>query len=233
MSKNLSENSQRLIVALDVSDFAQAKALIDQLSSEVNYFKIGLEAMMGGFYFDAIKYLKDKNKKIFADLKFYDIPQTVGKAVRNLAHHNVDMLTIHTTNHDIMRAAVENKGQTKLLGVTVLTSLDEKDLLAMGYDPKISLNELVQKKAALALEVGLDGVVASAMEAKMLRQNLGNDFLIVTPGIRINDTSDDQKRVVDVKTAIANGSSHLVVGRPITQSDNPLLAAKKFNELIM
>lgn len=132
-----------------------------------------------------------------------------------------------------MAQAASNKGKMQVIGVTVLTNLDQKDLGEMGFDPKISLENLVEKKTALALEAGLDGIVASALEAKTLRQKFGKDFLIVTPGIRLEAVAnDDQKRVTDVKTALTNGASHLVVGRPITRDANPKLAAKKFNEAL-
>jgi orotidine-5'-phosphate decarboxylase len=224
---------EKLIVALDVPDCEAAKELVEKLGDEVIFYKIGLELMMSEGYFELAKWLKAKNKKIFADLKLYDISETVGRAVKNLEKYKIDLLTIHTANRGIMRQAVENKGSTKIIGVTVLTNLDKTDLDEMGFDPQISLENLVIKKAALALECGLDGVVASALEAKKLRENFGKDFLIVSPGIRLEAVAnDDQKRVADVKTALENGCSYLVVGRPITRDADPQAAAKKFNKLI-
>jgi orotidine-5'-phosphate decarboxylase len=225
----------KLILALDFPDFdSHVKNLVEHLSDEINFYKIGLEMMMSGSYFEAIDFLKTKKgKKVFADLKFYDIPETVGRAVRNLSAYGVDLITIHTASHDIMREAARNKKQgTEILGVTVLTSLDQKDLIEMGFDPKVSLQELVIKKASMALEAGLDGVVASALEAKILREKFGDDFLIVTPGIRLEKTNDDQKRTATVLEALSNGASYLVVGRPITRSENPLLVAQKINQEI-
>ncbi|MBU6140824.1 MAG: orotidine-5'-phosphate decarboxylase [Proteobacteria bacterium] len=222
-----------LIIALDVPDFSSAKKLVDNIGDEGLFYKVGLELMMSGSYFELISWLKNKNKKVFADLKIYDISETVGRAVANLAQHEIDLLTIHTASKSIMSQAAQNKGKMQVIGVTVLTNLDQKDLSEMGFDPKISLEDLVEKKTALALESGLDGIVASALEAKKLRQKFGKDFSIVTPGIRLEAVSnDDQKRVADVKTAIQNGSSHLVVGRPITRDANPREAARKFNQLI-
>lgn len=222
-----------IIIALDVPDFASAKRLVEEIGDEGNFYKIGLELMMSGHYFELIEWLKNKNKKIFADLKLYDISETVGRAVANLAKYDVDLLTIHTASRGIMEKAAQNKGKMQVVGVTVLTNLDQSDLGEMGFDPKISLEDLVTKKAALALNSGLDGVVASALEAKNLRQKFGKDFAIVTPGIRLEAVAnDDQKRVADVKTAITNGASHLVVGRPITRDSNPKNAAKKFNEAL-
>lgn len=227
----MSKNS--LIVALDVPDISLAKKIVEEISDEAVFYKIGLELMMGGSYFELIKWLKSKGKKVFADLKLYDISETVARAVKNLSQYEIDILTIHTASREIMLRAAENKGKMKIIGVTVLTNLNQKDLNEMGFDPKISLEELVLKKTELAINSGLDGVVASALEAKNLRQNLGDDFLIVTPGIRLETLqNDDQKRVADVKTAIINGSSYLVVGRPITRDVNPQAAAKKFNQLI-
>ena len=222
-----------LIIALDVPDFSSAKKLVDEIGDEGNFYKIGLELMMGGSYFKLISWLKNKNKKVFADLKLYDISETVGRAVANLAQYEIDLLTIHAASKSIMSQAALNKGKMQVIGVTVLTNLDQKDLGEMGFDPQISLEDLVEKKTALALNCGLDGIVASAFEAKNLRRKFGTNFLIVTPGIRLEAiANDDQKRVADVKTALTNGASHLVVGRPITRDANPKIAAKKFNEAL-
>lgn len=222
-----------IIIALDVPDISTAKNLVEEIGDEGNFYKIGLELMMSGSYFELISWLKEKNKKVFADLKLYDISETVGRAVANLAKHEVDLLTIHTASRAIMRQAAQNKGKMQVIGVTVLTNLDSQDLNEMGFDPRISLAELVAKKTELALDSGLDGIVASALEAEVLRQKFGKDFLIVTPGIRLEPVAnDDQKRVADVKTAINSGASHLVVGRPITRDSNPKNAAKKFNEAL-
>ncbi|OFW80107.1 MAG: orotidine 5'-phosphate decarboxylase [Alphaproteobacteria bacterium RIFCSPLOWO2_01_FULL_40_26] len=223
----------KLIVALDIPDFSAAKKLVDELGSEVSFYKIGLELMMSGEYFSLLKWLKSKGKKIFADLKLYDISETVARAVQNLAQYEIDLLTIHTANRETMEKAAQNKGKIQIIGVTILTNFDTKDLNEMGFDPSVSLEELINKKTALALSSGLDGVVASGLEAKNLRQNFGNDFLIVSPGIRAQAiANDDQKRVCDVKTSLTNGSSHLVVGRPITRATNPRTAAAQFNKLI-
>lgn len=226
--------SDKIIVALDVENIEKAKDLVNQIGDEISFYKIGLELMMSGQYFDLIKWLKENNKKVFCDLKLYDISQTVGRAVKNLSNHDVDLLTIHTASSDIMKQAAQNKGNMKVIGVTVLTNLDQNDLNDMGFDPNISLNDLVLKKANLAIKSGLDGVVASALESKNLRQNLGNDFDIVTPGIRLKQIdNDDQKRVTTAKEALANGSSYLVVGRPITRAENPKLAAKEFIQSLL
>jgi len=222
----------KLILALDTPDFTSAKKIVEDLGDEVGFYKIGLEMMMSGSYFAMIEFLKSKNKKIFADLKLYDIPETVAKAVRNLAQYEIDILTIHAANYEMMARAAENKDRTRIIAVTVLTSLEQNDLNEMGFDTQISIEELVLKKAALALKSGLDGVVASALETKKLREKLGDNFLIVTPGIRLEAGNDDQKRTAGVVEALSYGASHLVVGRPITQSKNPKETARKINDLI-
>ncbi len=230
----MSESSDRLIVALDVPDISAAKKLVNEIGDAANFYKIGLEIMMSGSYFELVKWLKDQGKKIFADLKIYDISETVGRAVANLAQYEIDLLTIHTASRSIMESAAKNKGKMQVIGVTVLTNLDQTDLSEMGFDPAVSLENLVLKKAKMALDCGLNGIVASALEAPSLRQKFGNDFLIVSPGIRLQAiANDDQKRVADVKMAIANGSSHLVVGRPITREYDPRSAAQKFQEMIL
>lgn len=224
---------EKLIVALDIPDLAAAKKLVDDIGDEVIFYKIGLELMMSGGYFELVKWLKNKGKKVFADLKLYDISETVGRAVKNLAQYEIDLLTVHTASRGIMEQAAQNKGKMQVIGVTVLTNLDQKDLEEMGFDPNISLENLVIKKTEMALSSGLNGIVASALEAANLRQKFGSDFLIVSPGIRLEAiANDDQKRVADVQTALTNGSSHLVVGRPITRDSNPQAAAQKFNQLI-
>jgi len=229
--------SDKLIVALDVKRLDNAKKLVDILDDQVNFYKIGLELMMSRDYFHLIDFLHQKNKKIFADLKLYDIGNTVGRAVANLAKMPIDLLTIHIANRDIMKRACENKGNLKIIGVTVLTNLDDKDIIEMGFDKSLSIQDLVIKKTALALECGLDGVVSSALEANNLRKNFGDNFLIVTPGIRLNQedklTKDDQKRVATVNQAINGGSSYLVVGRPIIESQNPYEVAKFFQQQIV
>ncbi len=230
-----SANSDKLIVALDFSNIEKAKALVNELGDSVNFYKIGLELAMSGDYFELVKWLEIKNKKVFCDLKLFDISKTVGKAVKNLnQYQNIHFLTIHAGSHDIMRKAVENKGKIKILAVTVLTNLDQNDLTIMGCDPKLSLEDLVLKRAKLAKECGIDGVVCSGLEAKSIRQELGKTSIIVTPSIRLTTiTDDDQKRVVDVKTALTNGANYIVVGRPINQSPNPKQTAEEFQQEIL
>lgn len=229
-------SQERLILALDLPNQDLAKKMVEELGSEVIFYKLGLELMMSGDYFHLIKFLKEKDKKIFADLKLYDIPQTVGKAVKNLSAYEIDFLTIHTASVAIMENAAANKGKIKLLGVTVLTCLDQVDLSQMGFDSSVSIEKLVLKKAEMALKCGLDGVIASPREANFLRQEFGKDFFIITPGIRQNDeqknAADDQKRTSDVSFAIKSGASHIVVGRPIIAAENPKVAAQNFLKLL-
>ena len=220
---------EKLILALDVANAESAKRIIDELDEQVQFYKLGLELMMSGEYFEIVRFLKSKNKKIFADLKLYDISQTMVRAVENLKKYQIDLLTIHTASSDIMRSVAKVKGEIKVVAVTVLTNLDNADLVQMGFDPKFSLEELVKNKTQMALESGLDGVVASANEAKILRKNFGNNFLIITPGIRLQQiANDDQKRTASVAEAIKNGASHLVVGRPILQRQDIKASAKQF-----
>lgn len=229
---NQIKKKDKLIVALDFANFDDAKKMVEILDDEVSFYKIGLEMIMSGDYFKMIEFLKNKNKKIFADLKIYDIVQTVAKSIRNLKQFDIDLLTIHSANQGIMEAASFEKGNMKILAVTVLTCLEKSDLDKMGFDKNLSLEELVVKKADLSIKSGLDGVIASGLEAKILRNNLGDNFLIATPGIRIEKNNDDQKRVCDAKTAIANGANYLVVGRPITQSKDPKQSVKILQEMI-
>ncbi len=221
-------HKDNLIVALDFPDFESAKDMVERVGDHVDFYKIGLEMMASGDYFKMIDYLKNNNKRIFADLKLYDIPKTIARTVQNLAQYDVDLLTIHAASKEIMLQAAQNKGNINLLAVTVLTCLDQGDLNDMGFDGNLSLQDQVLKKAKLAIDCGIDGVVASANEAKHLRSNITDQFLIVTPGIRIAKTEDDQKRTQTPQAAIAAGASHLVVGRPITRSSDPAQSAQDF-----
>ncbi|MDF1828674.1 MAG: orotidine-5'-phosphate decarboxylase [Cycloclasticus pugetii] len=216
--------NERLIVALDVPDIPQAKALVTLLGDSVIFYKIGLELFMSGDYFELIDWLNEQNKRIFVDLKFFDVPATVGRAVKQLSDKKVDFVTIHG-NNAIMQAAAEQKGQLKVLAVTVLTSLDRGDLDDLGF--KCDVEELVTSRAKRAIELGCDGVISSGLEAPGLRDSLGPNFLVVSPGIRPvdNKPNDDQKRVVSVEQAFYNGADHIVVGRPIRDARDPKQAA--------
>ncbi|MRR49506.1 MAG: orotidine-5'-phosphate decarboxylase [Rhodocyclaceae bacterium] len=217
--------ADRLIVALDLPDAAAAKAFVGQLGDSVNFYKIGLELFMAGGYFDLLEWLVKQNKKVFVDLKFFDVPETVRSAVRALAGSGATFATIHG-NQAIMEAAVKDKGdQLKILAVTVLTSLDRGDLDDLGF--ACDVDKLVLSRARRALETGVDGIVSSGLEAPMIRRELGERLLVVTPGIRPveNKPADDQKRTVDVAQAFRNGADYIVVGRPIRQAPDPVAAA--------
>lgn len=223
MTKKI-ETKERLIVALDVPSVAQAKVMVDTLGDAVVFYKIGLELFMSGEYFELLEWLRDKGKKIFVDLKFFDVPATVGRAVAQLNGKGVTFATIHG-NDSIMRAAAANKGDVQILAVTVLTSLDRGDLDDLGFD--CDVQELVLSRAKRAVQIGCDGVVASGHEAKAMREKLGHGFMVVTPGIRPIDNDDDQKRVVTAAQAFTNGADYIVVGRPIRDADDPKSAAEK------
>lgn len=221
----------RLIFALDVADAQAARRLVEQLGDAVNFYKIGLELFMAGGYFELLDWLAKKNKKIFCDLKFFDIPETVAAAVRRLNNRGVSFATVHG-NQSIMRAAAAAKGDVKILAVTVLTSLDRGDLDDLGF--ACDVEKLVLSRARRALEAGCDGVVSSGLEASLLRQFIDQRLLVVTPGIRPieNRPTDDQKRVVSVEQAFDNGADYIVVGRPIRDAADPRAAAEAIQDSI-
>ncbi len=219
-------NRDRLIFAMDVPDCGRARALAEELGDAVSFYKIGLELMMSGEYFELLDWLLQRDKKVFCDLKFFDIPATVGSAVRSLKDRGASFVTVHG-NQSIMEAAAENKGDSlKVLGVTVLTSLDRGDLDDLGFD--CELEALVLSRAKRALESGCDGVISSGLEVPKLREHIDNKLLVVSPGIRPVDNKPmgDQKRVVTVETAFANGADYIVVGRPIRDAESPRAVAE-------
>ena len=216
---------ERLIFALDVADAAAARKLVEQLGEAVQFYKIGLELFMGGEYFPLLDWLVGRDKRVFVDLKFFDVPATVAAAVRQLRNRGVTFTTVHG-NQSIMEAAAEAKGDVKVLGVTVLTSLDRGDLDDLGF--KCDVEQLVLSRARRALEAGCDGVVSSGLEAPLLRKHINSRLLVITPGIRPveNRPSDDQKRVVSVEQALQYGADYIVVGRPIRDAADPKAAAE-------
>jgi orotidine-5'-phosphate decarboxylase len=222
----------RLIFAMDVPDCGRARQLADELGDAVTFYKIGLELMMSGEYFELLDWLLARDKKVFCDLKFFDIPATVGSAVRSLKDRGASFVTVHG-NQSIMEAAAENKGDTlKVLGVTVLTSLDRGDLDDLGFD--CDIESLVLSRARRAFEAGCDGVISSGLEVPKLRAEVDNRLLVVSPGIRPvdNKPSGDQKRVVTVETAFENGADYIVVGRPIRDAKSPRAAAEEIQASI-
>ena len=222
---------ERLIVALDMPNAAEAKALVERLGDAVWFYKLGLELFMAGGYFELMEWLGARGKKVFVDLKFFDIPQTVGSAVRQLQGRNAYFATVHG-NDAIIEAAVANKGSTRILAVTVLTSLDRKDMESLGFQADVPA--IVLSRARNALAKGCDGIVSSGLEAEAIRRELGPKLLVVTPGIRPfeNRPSDDQKRAVDVEDAFRYGADYIVVGRPIRAAADPAAAAAEIQRRI-
>lgn len=205
---------ERLIFALDVPTADEARALVEELGDSVSFYKLGLELFMAGGYFELVQWLLKKEKKVFVDLKLFDVPQTVRSAVRQLNKYGATFATVHG-NDEVFRAAVKEKGDLKILAVTVLTSLDQGDLDDLGF--KVDIKSVVLSRARRALEAGCDGVISSGIEVPELRKNLGERFVVVTPGIRPVKNIDDQKRTVDVEEAFHNGADYIVVGRPIKE----------------
>jgi len=224
-------NADRLIFAMDVPAADQARELAEQLGDAVTFYKLGLELMMAGGCFSLIDWMVERDKKVFVDLKFFDVPATVGRAVARLASRGVTFATVHG-NQGIMEAAAASKGDVKVLAVTALTSLDRGDLDDLGF--KCDVGELVLSRARRALEAGCDGVVASGLELPAMRKEVDNRLLVVTPGIRPveNRPDDDQKRVVTVEQAFRDGADHIVVGRPIRDAADPRAAAAGIQETI-
>ena len=217
---------ERLIVALDVPDIATAKALVGRLGDAVVFYKIGLELFMSAGCFEFLDWLRAQKKKVFVDLKFFDIPETVARAVKNLGDRGADFCTIHG-NQAIMEAAARAKTNgLRVLAVTALTSLDRGDLDDLGFE--CDVGELVLSRARRALAAGCDGVVSSGLEVARLKQEIGDKLICVTPGIRPvdNRVEGDQKRVMTPAAAIGAGADYIVVGRPIRDAADPRAAAQ-------
>jgi orotidine-5'-phosphate decarboxylase len=218
----------RLIVALDMPSVEEAQRLVAKLDDAVSFYKVGLELLFAGGL-DLAESLKARGKRVFLDMKLLDIGNTVDRAVANARELGVDFLTVHGHDLKTLRAAVTGRGNShlKLLAVTVMTNLTEDDLKQQGS--RFTPGDLVLHRARLAHEAGFDGVIASGQEAAAIRAATGPGFLIVTPGIRLaGTTTDDQERVMTPEHAISAGANHIVVGRPITQADNPVQAAETF-----
>lgn len=221
----------RLIVALDVNEYSKAMSLADDLAGKVGALKVGFELFTAagpGFVMELI----DKGHKVFLDMKFHDIPNTVGKAILAASSLGVFMVNVHVMGGVKMMQAAALAGQQAggsrplIIGVTVLTSMGEKDLSTLGIPGKPL--DVALHYAKLAKDCGLDGVVASAHEAKMIKQFCGDDFVVVTPGIRpVGSDAADQKRIMTPTQAVANGSDYLVVGRPIHGAEDPGKAAEE------
>ena len=225
------KRDERLIVALDVPSAAEARALVERVGDAVRFYKVGLELFSAGGYFELVQWLVGRGNKVFADLKLYDIPETVSRAVANLRACGASFLTVHG-HRSVMQAAAREKGALGILAVTVLTSFDQHDLEEMGASK--TLEELVLSRARGAAETGCDGVIASGLEAPKLKAAFGSRLLIVTPGIRpaAARPADDQKRTVDVAQAFANGADYIVVGRPVHKAADPRVAARAIQDTI-
>jgi orotidine-5'-phosphate decarboxylase len=217
---------ERLIVALDVPDIAAARALVQRLGDAAVFYKLGLELFMAPGFFEFLDELRAQKKKVFVDLKFFDIPETVARAVRSLAERGADFCTVHG-NQAIMEAAARAKvGPLRVLAVTALTSLDRGDLDDLGF--ACDVGELVLSRARRALAAGCDGVVSSGLEVARLRKEIGAKLVCVTPGIRPvdNRSESDQKRVMTPAAAMQAGADYIVVGRPIRDAADPKAAAE-------
>ena len=219
----------RLIFALDIPEIDQAKDIVTELDNSVNFYKIGMEMLMTGGYFELLNWLIERDKKVFVDLKFFDVPETVGRTIARLSDYGATFATIHG-NQALMEKAVENKNDLKILAVTALTSLDLGDLDDLGFD--CDVQDLVISRAKRAFEAGCDGIVSSGLEVPYIRKYVDNKLIAVTPGIRPVANDDDQKRVVDVATAFKSGSDYIVVGRPIKNAENRYQAASDIQKII-
>lgn len=228
----MTSRSDSLIVALDMPSVSEARQLIMKLDDSVAFYKVGLELMFAGGL-ELASELKHMGKRVFLDMKLLDIGTTVERAVSNIKELDLDFLTVHGHDTKTLHAAVNGRRDSdlKLLAVTVLTNLTADDLRQQGSD--LSPADLVVRRARLAHEAGFDGVIASGQEAARIREVTSPKFLIVTPGIRLTGSAmDDQERVMTPAHAIAAGANHIVVGRPITQADDPRAAAQTFQNHI-
>lgn len=204
---------ERLIFALDYPSAVDAKAMVAELGGSVHFYKLGLELFTTAGSLELLAWLHDCGKKTFVDLKFFDVPETVHQAVAQVARSGAYFTTVHG-NDAIIESALSAKGEhLKILAVTLLTSLDQADIEALGF--QASLTDVVVSRAERAAALGCDGVVASGQEAALIRERTGDVLTIVTPGIRNTTTVDDQKRTVTVEDAFAGGTDYVVVGRPI------------------
>jgi orotidine-5'-phosphate decarboxylase len=222
---------ERLIFAMDVPTVAEAENLVERLGDTVQFYKLGLQIFMAGGYYELIGKLAGRGKRIFVDLKFFDVPETVKLAVAQLKDRGVSFATVHG-NDAMLAAAASAKNGVKILAVTVLTSLDDHDMKDLGF--QCDVKALVLSRARRALLAGCDGVISSGLEAEELRKIHGDKLLIVSPGIRPveNRTADDQKRVTTVKDAFLKGADYIVVGRPIRNAPDPRQKAEEIQQQI-
>ena len=227
-------SDDRIIIALDVPNALLGLNIVNQLGDAVSFYKIGLGMLTGGGMALANELKQDLNKKIFLDLKLYDIGATIERAVKGLTQYDIDFLTVNG-DPQVVSAAVQGKKttDTKILAVTLLTSLNREDL-NKNLIKDGSIDELVLERSIKAFEAGADGVIASPHEARMIKElSEAQGKLIVTPGIRpLGFKSDDQKRVMAPDEALANGADHIVIGRPVIKAKNPHLEINKILKTI-
>lgn len=220
-----------LIIALDVESVAQARTLVTNLGESADFYKVGLELYTAAGT-DFVSELIDCGKQVFLDLKFYDIRETVKRAVAQAAKLGVRFLTVHAV-HSVMEAAVVGKGSSELqlLGVTVLTDLDQSDIAKMGHS--CTVEELVTLRAKTAAEIGVDGLVCSPIEVARIREIVGSRMVLVTPGVRsAGAAAGDQKRVATPTQALTNGADYLVIGRQVTRAADPKAEIERIREEI-
>ena len=221
---------ERLIVPLDVPTHDDAFALVDELGDSVDFYKVGFQLLLGGNHVDLVRRIVGMGKKVFLDVKLFDIPQTVASAVEQLPALGVTFATVHGID-PLLEAACAVKDGVGILAVTVLTSLDDDDLRAMGYAQTVE--QLVLARAGRALELGCDGVIASGREVEKIRDVHGDKLVVVVPGVRTAaNQQDDQKRTMTVREAFEAGADYVVVGRPIRDADDPRAAAQSIQETI-
>ena len=229
--KNIPLN-ERIIFALDVDSHEEAEKWVDCLGSHINFYKVGLQLFLGG-WFPVIDMITKHGHKVMVDLKIFDVPETVKSALRQLRDRNITFATVHG-NDPILRAAVGERNDVQILSVTVLTSFDEEDMREMGFSG--SIEDWVFVRAKRALSLGCDGIISSGLEVPRLRDAFGDNFLIVTPGIRpgknVEIPEDDQKRIVTAQDAIINGADYVVVGRPISRARDPIAVVESMQSEI-
>jgi orotidine-5'-phosphate decarboxylase len=222
---------ERLIAALDVPTAADARRLVHALGDAVHFYKLGHELLMSGDYFTLAEELTDRGHKLFLDLKLLDIPETVGRAMRSLRNRRASFVTVHYDGR-VLEAACRERGELGILAVTVLTSVDASDLRDQGFPAGTEPADLVVARARRALEIGCEGVVASALEVRRLRAAVGPKLAIVTPGIRLAQHQDDQRRVATPRAALEAGADYIVVGRPLRDAPDPRAAAESIQATI-
>ena len=221
---------ERLIFALDFPDGGQALRMVERLDDAVCFYKVGLELFAAGDAHKVVDRLLEADKRVFLDLKLFDVPKTVGAAVARIRDSGATFVTVHGNDAMLESASAQKGSHLKVLAVTALTSLDRADLSAMGF--QCDVEQLVLSRARRALEFGCDGVVSSGLEARALRDTFGERIIVVIPGIRPLDNVDDQKRTVSVVQAFENGADYIVVGRPIRFADDPYRAAIHIQSII-